>query len=93
MADFSAQKGATFSARRDGRGFDLSLETTQDIVSNERQVNFSLEFRAPTDTPPEQGMYHLTNRELGELDLFLVPIKRDERGLYFEAVFNLVKSV
>jgi len=88
LADFSARTGAIFHADRDGQAFELLLTSTQDILTTDQQTNFSLEFVAPTDTPPEQGIYRLEDDELGSMDLFLVPVARDAEGLHFEAVFN-----
>ena len=38
--------------------------------------------------PPEQGIYSINHRELGPLDLFLVPLEETEEGVLFEAVFT-----
>ena len=35
-----------------------------------------------------QRIYRLENESLGRLDIFLVPIARDERGVRYEAVFS-----
>jgi hypothetical protein len=45
-------------------------------------------FRAPADVPPEQGSYRLEHQSLSAMELFLVPVKRDATGVFFEAVFN-----
>jgi hypothetical protein len=49
---------------------------------------FSLRFRAPDDARLGQGTYRLRHGELGEIDLFLVPIGPSE----LEAVFNRVED-
>ena len=69
-------------------GFEMQLLRCDEIVSNEVQENFTLLFRAPSEAPPFQGIFRLTHDALGEMDVFLVPVKRDENGLYYEAVFN-----
>ena len=87
--EFCELLDATFRMRlTDGSGFDLSLVNFDDHVSNSAQENFSLLFRAPGAAPPFQGIYRLENDRLGEMDLFLVPVKKDGDGLYYEAVFN-----
>ena len=53
---------------------------------------FSLLFRVAPDTAlakaPRQGTYRVSQASLDPLDLFLVPVKADTDGVYFEAVFN-----
>lgn len=38
--------------------------------------------------PAEQQIYTVHHRELGVLDLFLVPLEENEEGVLFEAVFT-----
>jgi hypothetical protein len=85
--DFSDQLNSIFHAHA-GEGFDLCLVEFDDRVSNEAQENYTLLFRAPVDAPQEQGIYELDHESLGAMDLFLVPVKKDADGLYYEAVFN-----
>ena len=49
---------------------------------------FSLHFDGPYEPLLPQGIYHLENEELGALDIFLVPVARDEDGVTYEAVFT-----
>jgi hypothetical protein len=88
LADFTARTGTIFHANRDGYAFDLRLESAQNHVEDARQTNFSVLFIAPGDVPAEQGIYTVGDESLGPLDVFLVPVARDEKGLHFEAVFN-----
>jgi hypothetical protein len=53
-----------------------------------RRESFSLEFIAPGNWRGSQGIYSIQNEQLGELDVFLVPLGPDERGMRLEAVFN-----
>ena len=53
---------------------------------------FSLVFRGPGDLLLPQHTYRMEHGELGAFDLFIVPIRRDEDGLYYEAVFNRLTS-
>jgi len=91
--EFLGASNTVFEAN-DGEGnkFEISLVSVDEIVSNEFQENFSLLFRAGTDAGVQQGIYHLRHKDLGAMDLFLVPVKKDETGLYLEAVFNLIKA-
>jgi len=49
---------------------------------------FYLVFSGPLETFLEQHMYTLFHEELGKLDMFLVPVKQDEKAFYYEAVFG-----
>jgi hypothetical protein len=51
---------------------------------------FSLIFRGPSGVPLEQTIYRLSHDELGELDLFLVPLgsEGDPEGLHYQSLFN-----
>jgi len=48
---------------------------------------FSTVFLGPAEPVLPQRIYPLESATLGRLDLFLVPIGRDERGVRYEAVF------
>ena len=58
----------------------------------EGMERFSAVFTGPPDVFLSQGVYPLTHEQMGDLQLFLVPIGRDERGFRYEAVFNFYKS-
>jgi hypothetical protein len=49
---------------------------------------FSIVFRGPSDPLLPQGMHRFHRDAIGTFDLFIVPIRRDQHGLYYEAVFN-----
>jgi hypothetical protein len=74
----------------EGKTAELELISAADVGSSARQVQFSLEFRAPVDAPLAQGSYRIDHDKLGTLDLFLVPIGRDQKGVRYEAIFNRV---
>jgi hypothetical protein len=52
------------------------------------QECFTLLFQAPVDAPNEQALRSLRHQSLGELEMFLVPVKKNTDGLFYEAVFN-----
>jgi hypothetical protein len=53
---------------------------------------FSAFFDGPGDLQLPQGIYSLSHDQMGEFEIFLVPIARDERGFRYEAVFNYFKE-
>ncbi len=53
---------------------------------------FSLYFYGPDDIFVPQATYTFDHERMGALDLFIVPIGRDERGFRYEVVFNYLKE-
>ena len=49
---------------------------------------FSLVFRGSPDPILAQAIYRVAHSEMGSVDLFLVPIGSDTRGMRYEAVFT-----
>ena len=49
---------------------------------------FSLHFRGPHLPALPQRIYRLEHGQLGALEIFLVPIRRDASGVTYEAVFT-----
>ena len=49
---------------------------------------FTLTFRGAPELRLPQGIYRLSNAQLGEMEIFLVQIAADETSSTFEAVFN-----
>lgn len=50
--------------------------------------SFSAIFRGEPDFYVPQRIWHLEHDRLGAFDLFIVPLRPDEQGSRFEAVFN-----
>ena len=53
---------------------------------------FSLFFYGPGAYPLSQQIYRLAHERMGEFDIFLVPVAREERGFRYEAVFSYFKE-
>jgi hypothetical protein len=53
-----------------------------------RRQPFGLVFRGPREPVLPQRIYRLDNPSTGPQDLFLVPIRRDDAGTYYEAIFT-----
>lgn len=89
---FEALRGTTFGTRAGDVSLpDLRLQTVGRFdapAGAPRSDPFTLVFVGP---PPaiEQRIYTLSHAELGEVDIFLVPIGLDSDGsVRYEAVFN-----
>ena len=55
------------------------------------QERFSILFRGVRDRPLQQGMCHMRHDQLGDLELFLVPVGQDQQSVYYEAIFNRLR--
>jgi hypothetical protein len=53
-----------------------------------RRAPFSLVFRGPADPVLPQRIYRLEHEAVGAIEIFIVPIERDEAGTSYEAVFG-----
>jgi hypothetical protein len=69
---------------------DLELVRINGMDAPPGYESFSLVFRAPHSMPAAQGLYSLRHEKMDASDLFLVPIERNQDGVYFEAVFNRI---
>jgi hypothetical protein len=68
--------------------FALTLHEVSDPVQQADFFCYSLVFRGAADRPIQQGTYTLAHSEIGDIDLFLVPIGPADDTLQYEAVFS-----
>jgi hypothetical protein len=66
----------------------LELTDVVERMKTPVQETFSLMFRGPLTLFVPQGIRTLKHGKLGELDIFLVPVGKEEDGFQYEAVFN-----
>ena len=71
---------------------ELKLIECQDLGSSEQQEQFSLLFAGPPTPMIQQQTCPLQHEFIGDLALFLVPIRRDQEHIYYEAIFNYFKK-
>ncbi len=57
-------------------------------ADEDQRQSFSVIFRGPVEPVLPQRVYSLEHEGLGKLDLFLVPIGPDEKGMLYQAVFT-----
>lgn len=93
-ADFARHLNSKFRIRlSESETVESELTTVSELLLSTRQERFSLIFRTSNDFFLGQGQRPLEHDVMGQLELFLVPVGRDEDGTYYEAVFNrLVKK-
>ena len=89
---FEIQINRIFQIRFDSES-PVELVLTQAILfgkslTPDHWQPFSLIFHATGSSVLPQKIYPLEHEQLGVLELFLVPIGPDEKGMRYEAVFN-----
>jgi hypothetical protein len=67
---------------------ELSAVNGNGLQGMAKREQFSLHFRGPATPPLVQQTYRLEHAQLGALEIFLVPIRRDAAGMIYEAVFT-----
>lgn len=87
-ADFDDAVGTVYSISAQEGECALTLTAAESLGADGREGgSFRLEFRGPVDPVLPQGTYEFAAD--GEaLDIFVVPIARDDRGTVYEAIFN-----
>jgi hypothetical protein len=89
-ADFAPCVNQDFVIATSAAPLVLQLSSAQPHEAPEAamRVSFTLTFRGPPPLRLPQGIYKLSNAQLGEMEIFLVQIAADQKSSTFEAVFN-----
>ena len=91
---FTPHVGSSFHLEAEGlQSMELTLESVDPVgqepkPDEQRQRPFSLLFLGPLEPTLPQQMVPLRHAVMGGLDLFLVPLGPNEKGMIYEAVFN-----
>jgi hypothetical protein len=67
---------------------ELELAEISELKESPRNEEFSIVFRGPKEAFLGQGTRYFEHDQLGKFELFIVPIRHDDKGYYYEAVFN-----
>ena len=92
--EFAENLNTKFRTSVDGASADgasmveLDLAEVSELKLSPKQEQFSVLFRGPRDRFLGQGTRSLEHDKLGQAELFLVPVREDAEGYYYEAVFN-----
>ena len=90
---FSQQAGAKFQVQVDeNTGVELELTGVSELKLYPQQEEFSLVFRGPSSAFLDQGLRLFTHEQMGQFELFIVPIRQDDQGFYYEAIFNRIRE-
>ena len=76
-----------------GAPLELELIEVSELKSYPEQEEFAIVFRGPLNVFLGQGIRMLAHEHMGEFEIFLVPIRQDDDGFYYEAVFNRLRDL
>ena len=62
------------------------------LKRRQRLEAFSLVFKGPAGLPLDQNTYRVRHDGLRPFKLLIVPFKRDDSGVYYEAIFNRLRK-
>lgn len=72
----------------DSRQLDLELTEVSELKLVKTQEEFAVVFRGPLDHFLGQGVRLFVHDKMGQFELFIVPIRENAEGYFYEAVFN-----
>src|SRR6266851_2599121 len=94
--EFSRHVNTKFRLKLDDQKFELELAAVTSYLpqANEQggMERFSVFFVGPGHVRLPQRLYSLEHEQMGEFEIFLVPISGNEKGSRYEAVFNYFKK-
>jgi hypothetical protein len=90
--EFAKLLNTSFRVRLDDTNSEeMELVEVSDLLETPQQTRFSIVFRGRSEMFLGQGMRHFESEQMGQFDLFIVPISKNEKGIYYESVFNRVR--
>lgn len=90
-ADFSPHLHSCFRLAAGEFSLELELVEVNDSgrkSAPENRSSFSLLFKGNKDKFLPQQMYRIEHDKLDAMDLLIVPVRADQNGYYYEAIFN-----
>ena len=72
----------------DSHRVELELAEISEHKKSPGQEEFALLFRGARELFLGQGLRPFEHDQMGKFDLFIVPVRLNEEGYYYEAVFN-----
>jgi hypothetical protein len=89
--DFNSCLDQPFSLLFNGTTHALTLISVDRLAASAAKgvpEAFSIVLRGKREPVLEQQIYRINNDRLGEMELFIVPIGPDDKGMRYEAVFS-----
>ena len=91
--EFSKNANTKFQVQADeNTQVELELIAISEMKVHPHQEEFAIRFRGPLNVFLDQGVRDFTHDQMGQFELFIVPIKQDEQGFYYEAIFNRLRQ-
>ena len=91
--EFSQHANTKFRAEVDeNTDVELDLIEVSELKVYPQQEEFVVLFRGPSESFLGQGLRNFKHDVMGQFELFIVPIRQDAQGFYYEAVFNRVRE-
>jgi len=88
---FAESLNTKFQAQLDNEKYlELDLVEVSELTRTPRQEQFSLVFRGPREFFLGQGTREMEHELMGQFQIFIVPIREDAQGYYYEAIFNRI---
>lgn len=90
---FAGLLNSTFTVQTgDAQSINAELVQISEQRLAGRQEMFSIVFRGPADFALGQALCHFHHENTGDFEIFITPVRQDEQGFYYEAVFNLIRE-
>ena len=90
--EFNRHANSKFHVQADENTVEVDLIEVSELKVYPQQEEFTILFRGPSEVFLDQGVRSFKHEQMGEFELFIVPIKQDAEGFYYEAVFNRVRE-
>jgi hypothetical protein len=91
--EFTKNANTKFQVQADeNTHVELELTAISEVKLYPHQEEFSVHFRGPLNPFLGQGVRDFTHDQMGQFELFIVPIKQDDQAFYYEAIFNRLRE-
>jgi hypothetical protein len=89
LDEFEAQKETVFQATWDTADpLDLKLVAIRLLHTAPHNIQFAVEFLGEPTRALAQGTQLVRHPVMGDMDIFMTPIKKTNDGFIYEAIFN-----
>lgn len=89
IEDFSKNLNTKFKFyRADDEIFEGELVEVWELKNDNTLYSYAIEFLLPGDFGFDQRIIKIEHDELGTMELFIVPVWKNDLGIRYEAIFN-----
>lgn len=76
----------------ESNAIEAELSEVSELLLTPGQQRFAIGFRGPKEPLLNQGTYPFKHDEMGDFNLFIVPLRQDDHSTFYEAVFNRMRK-